>query len=249
MTVRTTISSAVRGAMVLLAFTGAGVGVAFADPSPVTHKNWVDDPYTPHVTDGHLLRFGTAVGPVRVDDRHYTGIGPTIAFGHRQGRFSFDGEFTELLLQAPGTGSIELGAAHQFAAIARFEPLRFGPHMVGGNSLLSIYGEGGLVRTIYQYFQPSLSEAPRAVPQNNSRSQVEVGMGLLLDHRLEQPLGFPNRIGWQLGWRLVTSPRATRDTMVACRGCIAAPVPAASSQHVDTYDTEMLLTSTLDFTW
>ncbi|MCE9571908.1 MAG: hypothetical protein K8W52_02010 [Deltaproteobacteria bacterium] len=221
--------------------------MALANPSsPIARRHWVDDPYAPHVTEGTLLRVGSAVGGVRVDSRKYTGIGGMIALGRRQGRLSFDAEYTMLVLQDPGPSSIELGRAHQLAAVGRVDVLRLGPHIVGGNSMIALFTEAGLARTFYRYAMPRYGETPREVPADNSRTQVEVGMGLFLDHRLEQPLGFPNRIGWQLGWRLAASPRATRDEMVACRGCIASPNPTTP---VEAYDTEMLLTSTLDFTW
>lgn len=246
MTVRTTIGTATRGAMVWLVFTGAGVGVASANPSsPIAARHWVDDPYAPHVTDGTLLRVGSAVGGVRVDSRRYTGVGAMVALGRRVGRLSFDAEYTQLILQQTGPASLEIGRAHQLAAVGRIDVVRLGPHVVGGNSMIALFAEGGLARTIYRYAMPGFGEPPRAVPKDNSRNQVEVGVGVFLDHRLEQPLGFPNRIGWQLGWRMAASPRATRDAMVACRGCIAAP----TTEPAEAYDAEMLLTSTLGFTW
>ncbi|MFV1095862.1 hypothetical protein QML06_31170, partial [Klebsiella pneumoniae] len=54
------------------------------EPSPpapqVEHRNWVDDPYAPHVTDGTLLRVGSAIGDLSIDQRKYSGIGGVIAW-------------------------------------------------------------------------------------------------------------------------------------------------------------------------
>jgi len=230
---------------VWLVFTGAGVG--WADPQQVSSRHWIDDPYADHVTDGTLLRFGSAVGPVHVDDRKYTGLGATIAVGHRAGIISVDLEYTYLGLQDPGPSSLEYGRAQQLAVVGRVDVLRLGPRLVGANSLLSFYAEGALQRTMYHYYLPSQGETPRVVPSDNGRNQAAVGFGFWLDHRLEQPLGFPNRVGWQLGWRLAASPRDAPDQMVTCRGCLAAPAGGMTTPKA--YDAELIVTSTLDFTW
>jgi hypothetical protein len=245
--------SAASGATVLLAFTGAGVAVAQPPPGEtppqmpqVEHRNWVDDPYSPHVTDGTLLRFGTAVGPMTVDQRKYTALGAVIALGRRVGRFSFDLEYDYLGLQDPGPSSLVYARAQNLDLVGRLEVLRLGPTVVGANSMVAFYVEGALQRTMYHYYLPAYGDAPRPVAEDNARSQAAVGFGTLLDHRLEQPLGFPNRIGWQLGWRLATSPRDQHDVMKLCRGCDATMAPVMTSR---VYDTELIVTSTLDFTW
>jgi hypothetical protein len=244
--------------VVLLAFTGSGVAAAQPPqdtpssaptaPQEVEHKNWVDDPYGPHVTEGTFLRFGTAVGPVTVDQRRYTALGAVIALGRRVGIFSFDVEFDYLGLQDPGPSSVVYGHAHNLALVGRMDVLRLGSDVIGANSMIAFYMEGALQRTMYRYDLPQVGDTPRAVPTDSGRTQAAVGFGALLDHRLEQPLGFPNRIGWQLGWRLATSPRDEHDPMLACRGCLeftTTPPPMMSR----VYDTELLVTSTLDFTW
>jgi hypothetical protein len=252
--------------VVLLAFTGSGVAAAQApqdtppqpraiDPTPppdrapsqVAHRNWVDDPYEPDVTDGTFLRVGTAVGSFTVDQRKYTVLGAVISLGRRVGRFSFDFELDRLQLQDSRPTSIILGNATNLAMVGRFDVLRLGPRVVGANSMVAFYAEGAVQRTMYHYDRPQDGEAPRAVPDDSGRTQAAVGFGAILDHRLEQPLGFPNRFGWQLGWRLATQPRDSHDPMVACRGCLAAQQQTPMTSR--DYDTEVILTSTLDFTW
>ena len=253
MSVKSTRRSAATGAAVLLVFTGAGVAVAQpppgeTEPQPpqVEHRNWVDDPYAPHVTDGTILRFGSAVGKFKIDERRYTGIGAVIAAGRRVGRFSIAIEYSYLHLQDPGPSQTSYGRAQDLALVGRIDLLRLGPQIVGANSMIAFYGEGVIEQSAYHYYQPQYGDDPRAVPEDNSRAKAAVGFGAMLDHRLEQPLGFPNRFGWTLGWRLATSPRDAHDPMVACRGCLAAMQPEMTSR---TYDTELIVSSTLDFTW
>lgn len=246
--------SARTAAAVLLGFTGAGVAVAqpppgetAPQPPQIEHRNWIDDPYQPHVTDGTSMRFGTAVGNLHVDQRAYTGLGAVIALGRRAGRFALEIEYAYLALQDPGPSSMVYGRAQDLALVGRVDLLRLGPTIVGANSMVAFYGEGAIEDTAYHYTLPQLGDAPRPVPDDNTRIKAAVGFGALLDHRLEQPLGFPNRIGWQLGWRLATSPRDQHDPMVACRGCLAAMVGTPMTSRI--YDTELIVTSTLDFTW
>lgn len=256
--------SAAGGAAVLLAFTGAGVAVAqpppgevepaMADPVPVAapvpqaeteHKNWADDGYAPHVTDGALLSVGTIVGPLSIDQRKYTGIGPVIAIGRRVGRFTFSAEYDFLSLQQPDSGSIQLGRAQSLAAVGRVDVLRLGPHVVGENSMLAIYAEGAIEHTAYHYYQPGITDAPRLVPADNGQDQAVFGFGTLLDHRLMHPRGL-SRIGWQFGWRIASTPRDQHDTMLECTGCLSTTQAPMTSR---TYDTALLVSSTLYFTW
>ena len=240
-------------ATVLLAFTGAGVADAQTppgetDPAPpqIEHRNWIDDPYAPHVTNGTLLQFGTAVGPVTIDSRKYTALGAIIELGKRIGRFTFAVEYDYLTLQDPGPSSQIFGRAQDLALVGRVDVLRLDSSVVGANSMVAIYAEGLIERTSYHYYLPGQDDLPRAVPGDNARTQAAVGFGALLDHRLEQPLGFPNRVGWQLGWRLASSPRDEHDPMVACHGCVPLIAEPMMSR---TYDTELIVTSSLLFTW
>ncbi|HTJ46077.1 MAG TPA: hypothetical protein VL463_28425 [Kofleriaceae bacterium] len=193
-----------------------------------------------------MLRFGSAVGKLHVDQRTYTAIGAVIAAGRRVGRFSFALEYSYLHLQDPGPAETSYGRLQDLALVGRVDVLRLGPEIIGANSMVAFYGEGVIEQSAYHYDQPSYGDDPRAVPEDNSRAKAAVGFGAMLDHRLEQPLGFPNRFGWTLGWRLATSPRDSHDPMVACRGCLASMQPEMTSRI---YDTELIVTSTLDFTW
>lgn len=250
--------AAASGSLVWLAFTGAGV--VAADPSQVPpsatppqtqppqveHRNWVDDPYAPHVTEGTILRFGTAVGPWTVDQRRYTALGAVIAIGRRAGIFTFEAEYDYLGLQDPGPSSLVYARAQDLALVGRVDLVRIGPEVVGENSMIALYAEGAVEQTMYHYYLPEYGDMPRAVPEDSSRTQAAIGGGMLLDHRLEEPLGFPNRIGWRLGWRVASTPRAEHDAMTSCQRCLSVRMPEMTNRI---YDTELTVTSTLDFTW
>ncbi|MEO8705778.1 MAG: hypothetical protein ABI867_37450, partial [Kofleriaceae bacterium] len=63
---------------------------------------------------------------------------------------------------------------------------------------------------------------------------------------LQEPIGFPHRIGWFLGWRLAFAPHDSEPASV-CRGisCRAAP-EMADDRYIDR---SMLFQSSLSVTW
>lgn len=232
----------------LLAFTGSTDAVAEEPPSSsVATQGWIDDPYQPHDTTGASLRAGSAVGHLVHDGKAYTALGGALAVGPRIGRFTFEADFLYVDLSAPGPSTLHCGRAERLGAMARFDVLRFGPRMIGANSLLAIYAEAGAARQWHQWSRPGERDPQREVPIDSSLSTGVVGFGLNLDHRLEQPRGFPNRIGWQLGWQLTSSRTRAPDPMVICRGpsCVAAPSRPRESGR----DTALLVTSTIAVTW
>lgn len=235
------------GAAVVLCLGFTGPSVARADQS---HDLWIDDPYQAHDTTGALVRVGSLVGVLGIDDREYTGLGATVAAGQRWGRFTLEGEYGYLEITERGPSSQRYGAAHQLGASARFDVIRLGPRVVGPNSMVGVYVEAHLGR---QFRDPDLiapDESRRALLPGGSTNQLGAGFGFVFDHRLEQPRGFPNRVGWQLGWRVVGAPRPAPDTFATCRGseCTAAPGPK-HTMDVGVNETSLLLGSTLDFTW
>jgi hypothetical protein len=87
----------------------------------------------------------------------------------------------------------------------------------------------------------------RVVPDDTKRVEGQVGFGVSLDHRLQQPIGFPHRIGWFLGWRIAMAPHAA-DTSTVCRGvvCRASAPPPEDDRFIDR---SMLFQSSLVATW
>jgi len=236
--------------VLLLAFTGSPVAVAEEPPPSVATQGWIDDPYQPHDTTGANLRLGSAVGHIVHDGKRYTALGGAVAVGPRIGRFTFEADFMYVDLSAPGPSTLHYGNAERLGLMARVDVLRFGPRMIGANSLLAIYAEGGVARQWHHWTRPGEREPQREVPVDGSIATAVAGFGLNLDHRLEQPRGFPNRIGWQLGWQLTSSQTKEPDAMVVCRGpttCVAATAP--SQPRAAGRDTALLVTSTIAVTW
>ncbi len=238
----------------LLVFTGAASAVADTPPdAPRDDEHdppWVDDPYAPHDTRGTNLRLGSAVGHLVHGGKTYTALGAAVAAGPRYGRFTFELDYLFLGLSAPGPSNLSYGRAHRVGAMARADLVRLGSRWLGANSMLALYGELGVARQWHQWSRPNADEPVRMVPLDSSANLAVVGFGLNLDHRLEKPLGFPSRIGWQLGWQLTSTPEASTESMIVCRGpqqCAAAssvPMTTAEARN-----TALLVTSTIAFTW
>ena len=218
-----------------------------ADVEGDSAQKWSESPYAPHHTSGRNLRLGSAVGRLNHDDRQFTALGVTVAGGPRMGRFTLEGHYTFLDLTAPGPSSQHLGTAHRFAVMARADLIRLDSRIMGANSLLAIYGEAGLARQFHQWAKPGVYERPREVSLDGNRSGGVVGFGLNLDLRLEQPRGFPARVGWQLGWQLASSQEHAPDPTMICKG--VSCLMQTTTGRTPTRDTSMLVTSTVGFTW
>jgi hypothetical protein len=228
----------------LVCLGGTGRGAAWAEPA---HDDWADNPFAPHVTRGTTARVGTAVGFVYGELLDVSAIGLTTALGQRFGRLAVEAELTYLSLQPNGPSSLHLGNAERLGVIARYDVIRIGPEWVGANSLLSFYVEGGAAVAWNHWYQPAANEAMRVVPDDTKRVEGQVGFGVALDHRLQEPIGFPHRIGWFLGWRLAMAPHAA-DAATVCRGAICRSTTVAMPQ--DRFvDRSMLFQSSLAATW
>ncbi|MEO7735197.1 MAG: hypothetical protein ABIY55_29855, partial [Kofleriaceae bacterium] len=200
-------------AIVCLGFTATGR--AWADPAQV---DYVEDPYADHVTRGTTARVGTAVGFVYGERIDAVAIGGTTAFGQRFGRLTIEAELAMLALEGRNAGP-HLGDAERLGVLARYDVLRLGPRWVGGNSLFSIYVEGGAAVAWNHWYQPAANEEPRIVPGDTKRVEGQAGVGVMLEHRLQEPVSFPKRIGWYLGWRVALAPHQS-DPATVCRGVV-----------------------------
>lgn len=232
----------------LLPPTGDGQLVTGDDEPDEPERRWVDSPYAPHDTTGANARLGSAVGRLVHDDRRYTALGLTIAGGPRMGRFTLEGHYTYLDLTAPGPSSERFGSAHRLGAMARADLVRLGSNIVGANSMLAVYGEAGLFHQLHRWTRPGVDDRPREVSVDGSRSGALVGFGLNLDVRLEQPRGFPARVGWQLGWQMTSSDEHDPGPTMICKG-VSCLMSSTTTTRAPTRDTSMLVTSTIAFTW
>ncbi len=253
-------------AIVCLAITGRGVSRAESaqgepvqgDPAQVEpaadpeRRDWVDNPYAPHVTLGSTVRLGTAVGFLYGEPIDTMAIGLTTAIGQRFGRLAIEAEAAAFSLKARGASDLTLGNAERLGPIARFDVIRIGSDHVGPNSMLAVYVEGGAAVAWNHWYQPTATQAARVVPDDTRRVEGQAGFGIEIDHRLQQPIGFPHRIGWFLGWRIALSPVSAgpgsecRAVDTSCR-TVSSPMPASASPSV--VERSMVFQSSLSVTW
>lgn len=226
--------------VVCLGITGGGTGRA--EPA---QAHWVDDPFAPHTTRGTTVRVGSAVGFLYGEPLEVFAIGLTTGVGQRFGRFAIESELTYLVLQGKGPSSQRLGDAQRLGVLGRFDVVRIGPRWVGGNSLLAFYVEGGAA-VAWNHWSPPAAGETRLVPGDTQRVEGQAGFGIALDHRLQKPLGFPNRVGWFLGWRLALAPH-TAEAATVCRGVSCRAAVTTSEDHI--IDRSMLFQSSLAATW
>lgn len=232
-------------ALVCLGFTGPGVAWAESPRSPRA-ATYVEDPMAPHNTSGSTLRVGTAVGFIYGERQDVLAVGGTVAYGRRWGRLALESEYSYLGFQVKGPSSMALGDGQRLGVVSRFDVLRLGPRIVGGNSLLSVYVEGGAAVAWNDWYLPAHDEASRLVPPDTKRVEGQVGFGIEIDHRLQEPIGFPHRVGWFLGWRMALAPHETEAASI-CRGESCRPAPMMPHERFT--DRSMLFQSSLAVTW
>ena len=229
--------------LVILCHVVTAQRVTWAEPAQV---DWVEDPYAPHVTRGSTVRLGTAVGYLHGEPVDALALGLTGAVGQRFDRLAIEAELDVFRLQAPDGSNLRIGDAERVGAVVRFDVLRIGPRWVGGNSLLSVYVEGGAAVAWNHWYQPTAEQAMRVVPDDTKRVEGQVGFGLALDHRLQEPIGFPHRVGWFLGWRLALAP-SSGVLATVCRGATCRSEAAMPEEHGA--DRSLLFQSSLAITW
>jgi hypothetical protein len=231
------------GAVLLcLAFTGAPV--AWAERA--TPDFYVENPYAEHHTTGSTARIGTAVGFLYHEAIDVTAVGLDSAIGYRFGRLAIEAEYKYLAFQVRGADPTSLGRGQRLGTLARLDVIRLGPRIVGQNSLLSLYVEGGVGTAWNRWYKPAYYEASRLVPDDTRRVEGQLGFGVAIDHRLQEPVGFPHRVGWFLGWRMAMS-RHQPMTASICRGLSCRPFAMMDEDRV--VDRSMLFQSSMQFTF
>ncbi len=237
-----------RMSMALLCLGFTGSGVAWADAAHPSAVDWVESPFAPHRTYGPVARVGSVVGFLYNERMSVTALGLSAGVGHRWGRFALESEYTYLQLQERGPSALRLGTGHRTSVIGRFDVIRLGSTIVGGNSLLAVFVEGGAGVAWNRWSKPGFDEPARLVLANSKRVEGQVGFGIEIDHRLQEPIGFPKRIGWSLGWRLAMAPHDAEPAVI-CRSsgvsCRAAPM-MPEERYVDR---SMLFQSTFGMMW
>lgn len=230
-------------AILCLGFTGARVAWAEA---PGRQGHYVEDPLAPHVTEGTTARLGTSVGFLYGERLDVLALGFAVAGGQRFGRFAIEAEYSYLKFTIRGPSNLALGDGQRLGVVGRFDVLRLGSAIIGGNSMLAVYVEGGAAVAWNDWYQPAYDEASRIVPADTKRVEGQAGFGIQLDHRLQEPIGFPRRIGWFLGWRVALAPHETEAASI-CRGASCRPAPMMPNERYT--DRSMLFQSSLAVTW
>lgn len=232
-------------ALVWLGFTAPAAAWADSTRSPRPDL-YVEDPLAPHNTTGNTVRAGTAVGFIYGERLDVLALGGTVAAGHRFGRLAIEAEYGYLGFQVKGPSSLALGNGQRLGVIARLDVLRVGSRVVGENTLFAVYVEGGAGVAWNRWYTPAYDEPSRVVPEDTKRVEGQAGFGLALDHRLQEPIGFPRRVGWFLGWRLALAPHEPEAAYV-CRGASCSRQAPMSTDRVT--DRSMLFQSSLAVTW
>lgn len=208
-------------------------------------------PKPPLPSFGPSARLGTSVGYVYNNPLDVLALGGTVAAGYRFDRLIVEAEYGYYRFQSHGAFPLDLGHGHRLGVLARVDLLRTASGTLGKNSRLALYGEGGVARQANQWSQPASGEAAREVPTNTTHTETTVGIGLRVDHGLARPIGFPSRIGWLIGWRMVAAPH-DRVPMVSCRGtvsCEQLQMPTEPHSSSTIYGTALLFTTGLEATW
>lgn len=229
-----------------LGFTGPGLAWA-EDAQGVDLRKavYVEDPMAPHQTSGTTARLGSSVGFLYGERLDALALGAVAAAGKRWGRLAVEAEYGYYELSEKGPANLTLGDAHRLGVLGRFEVLRLDSRIVGANSMLAFYVEGGAGVAWNDWYVPQTAER-RIVPEDTKRVEGLTGFGLLLDHRLQEPIGFPRRIGWFIGWRMAVSPHDPEPASI-CRGITCRPAPMMEGERF--VDRSMMFQSSLQFTW
>src|SRR5205823_14104509 len=126
--------------------------------------------------------------------------------------------------------------------------IRIGSNVVGPNSMVALYLEGGVGLAWNHWDTPTSDQPSRLVPDGTQRVEGQVGFGVMLDHRLQEPIGFPHRVGWFLGWPVAMTPHQPM-TGAICRGVACSSLPAPTDGGSSVVDRSMLFQSSLEFTF
>lgn len=214
-----------------------------ADPRS---QNWVEDPYAPHHTSGTTVSLGTAVGYLYHEPLNAIALGGTVAVGQRFGRIGVTSEFDYLAIQSLDGLATRLGTATRLAVLGKLDVLRFDSHVVGPNSLAAIYVEGGAGVAWNRWDHPGPTDPARDVPVDTKRVEGLAGLGVTLDHRMQEPTAFPRRFSWSLGWRFALAPGGGDMTAVCRRATCRIAQPMPDTMMVER---SMLFQSSLALTW
>lgn len=226
------------------ATTTAGLGAALHD----VPRGGPGLPLPPPAT-GPTARVGSSVGYVYNNPLDVLALGGQVSAGYRFDRFVGEVEYAYYRFQSHGAFPIDLGHAHRLGVLGRLDVLRSAPGSLGKNSRLAAYAELGAARQANLWDRPRPWEPARDVPANTTHTEGTVGLGVRIDHGTRYPVGFPSRIGWLIGWRMVTAPHDPVP-MSLCRGEVSCvQKPTMTPTPTTEYGTALLFQTSLEATW
>jgi hypothetical protein len=242
---------AALGVGVCLIFTGGAAARADSSRSNPAHSPAHGDAFlqvAPHQTWGPTVRVGTVVGTVDAAAVSATGLGLSLAAGHRFGRLTLEAELGVMNLQEQGPSSLALGRAEHLGLIVRYDVVRTTSKLAGPNTLLALFVEGGAAQSWAQWYEPASDELQRIVPRDTRRLEGQAGFGLYVDHRFSRPGSRADqgawRLAWHLGWRFAAP--SPEEPGYACRGaCRLAP----QKMPTENLEGSVLFQSSLALSW
>lgn len=187
---------------------------------------------------GPAMRLGTAIGFTTFAGQRVNSVGGYVSAAWQFGRFAVEADYGLFRMNHRVTtetysGSQNLGRFHRGSLSGRLDLIRLGRDWVGDNSKLIFWLQGGIGRQAGSF----------DTGESFQRNDVTGGFGWLLDHRLKKPLGFPSRVGWHFGWRLI---RTGVPTVHAKSATCKAPICGYDEPHGDT---SLLVSSGVHFSW
>ncbi len=168
-------------------------------------------------------RVGTSVGYTDIAKQRWSTLGAQVAVGYRVGPLAVEGEYeSNKLLYYTGLDNDLRGGMRRIGLSARFFAMAFGTSRRG--------------KSHFRLFVDAAAGKQMGVLEGRSfeRRDYGGGMGLLLDHLIGRPdLGI-ERLGWQLGWRVTGTPRASNAmARVVCIAQTPCPPPSNPDSQVD----------------
>ena len=238
-----------------LALLWVSAAAAHADNFDPHTVDYVEDPYAPHVTNGSTARLGTMVGFYYGQRQDVLALGVVAAVGQRFGRLTLEAEGDRADARARRPRPTRRSAtAERLGVIARFDVIRLGPHGVGPNSLLVDLRRGrrrasrGTTGTGPRWLpQQHRRRVSRVVPDDSTRVEGQVGFGIMLDHRLQEPIGVP--ASHRLVPRLADGVRAARQPSRRSSAAASRARRRPRCRTTRYVDRSMLFQSSMSVTW
>ena len=187
---------------------------------------------------GASFRAGTIVGHTQVSGEKLTTLGLEVGLGYNLGRFSIEGEYDSgRLLHKTGNGNTQRGELDRLGVNARFAFARLA-RAIEPDSMLRLFVEVGA----------GTQHAELTSGDSFWRRDTSVGGGWILDHRGQRPMRVFNHVGWQFGWRVTATPKASQ-TATARLSCRSTGGGCPDMEFGPGHDIGLTVSSSISFAW